>query len=202
MLGKEKITFHNESEKDKMLKGEWYNANFDKELIDERMYAKDLCHQLNQLRPSDMQSRTRLLRKILQNVELDTVEILSPFIVDYGYNVYIGEGSFLNHNIYLMDCAEIRFGKKCFIGPNCGFYTAIHPLAAEPRNEGLEMAKPINIADNVWIAADVTVMPGVKIGKGSVIGAKSLVSKDIPAGVLAYGNPCKVVKRLEQDISV
>ena len=202
MFGKDKMAFHNESEKDKMLKGVWYNANFDKELIDERMYAKDLCHQLNQLRPSDMQSRNRLLRKILQNVELDTVEILSPFIVDYGYNVYIGEGSFLNHNIYLMDCAEIRFGKKCFIGPNCGFYTAIHPLAAEPRNEGLEMAKPINIADNVWIAADVTVMPGVKIGKGSVIGAKSLVSKDIPAGVLAYGNPCKVVKRLEQDISV
>ena len=202
MLGKDKMTFHNESEKDKMLKGVWYNANFDKELIDERMYAKDLCHQLNQLRPSDMQSRNRLLRKILQNVELDTVEILSPFIVDYGYNVYIGEGSFLNHNIYLMDCAEIRIGKKCFIGPNCGFYTAIHPLAAEPRNEGLEMAKPINIADNVWIAADVTVMPGVKIGKGSVIGAKSLVSKDIPAGVLAYGNPCKVVKRLGQDISV
>ena len=202
MLGKDKMTFHNESEKDKMLKGVWYNANFDKELIDERMYAKDLCHQLNQLRPSDMQSRNRLLRKILQNVELDTVEILSPFIVDYGYNVYIGEGSFLNHNIYLMDCAEIRFGKKCFIGPNCGFYTAIHPLAAEPRNEGLEMAKPINIADNVWIAADVTVMPGVKIGKGSVIGAKSLVSKDIPAGVLAYGNPCKVVKHLGQDISV
>ena len=202
MLGKDKMSFHNESEKDKMLKGVWYNANFDKELIDERMYAKDLCHQLNQLRPSDMQSRNRLLRKILQNVELDTVEILSPFIVDYGYNVYIGEGSFLNHNIYLMDCAEIRFGKKCFIGPNCGFYTAIHPLAAEPRNEGLEMAKPINIADNVWIAADVTVMPGVKIGKGSVIGAKSLVSKDIPAGVLAYGNPCKVVKHLGQDISV
>ena len=202
MFGKDKMAFHNESEKDKMLKGVWYNANFDKELIDERMYAKDLCHQLNQLRPSDMQSRNRLLRKILQNVELDTVEILSPFIVDYGYNVYIGEGSFLNHNIYLMDCAEIRIGKKCFIGPNCGFYTAIHPLAAEPRNEGLEMAKPINIADNVWIAADVTVMPGVKIGKGSVIGAKSLVSKDIPAGVLAYGNPCKVVKRLGQDISV
>ena len=202
MLGKDKMSFHNESEKDKMLKGVWYNANFDKELIDERMYAKDLCHQLNQLRPSDMQSRNRLLRKILQNVELDTVEILSPFIVDYGYNVYIGEGSFLNHNIYLMDCAEIRIGKKCFIGPNCGFYTAIHPLAAEPRNEGLEMAKPINIADNVWIAADVTVMPGVKIGKGSVIGAKSLVSKDIPAGVLAYGNPCKVVKHLGQDISV
>ena len=182
------------TEKDKMLRGEWYNANFDKELIDERMYAKDLCFQLNQIRPSDLRARRRILSKLLQNVEFDTVEILSPFMVDYGYNVEIGEGSFINHNVYLMDCAKIKIGKKCFIGPNSGFYTALHPMLVEPRNEGLEMAKPITIADNVWIGADVTILPGVKIGAGSVIGAKSLVSKDIPAEVLAFGNPCKVVK--------
>lgn len=186
--------FSNISEKDKMLKGQWYNANFDKELIDERMYVKDLCFQLNQIRPSDLQARLRILREILQNVELDTIEILSPFMVDYGYNIQIGEGSFLNHNVYLMDCAEIKIGKKCFIGPNCGFYTAIHPMLVEPRNEGLEMAKPITLADNIWIGADVTILPGVKIGEGSVIGAKSLVNKDIPAGVLAVGNPCRVIK--------
>lgn len=184
------------AEKDKMLKGEWYNANFDKELIDERMYAKDLCFQLNQTRPSDLRTRRRILSKLLQNVEFDTVEILSPFMVDYGYNIEIGEGSFINHNVYLMDCAKIKIGKKCFIGPNSGFYTALHPMLVEPRNEGLEMAKPITIADNVWIGADVTILPGVKIGTGSVIGAKSLVSKDIPAGVLAFGNPCKVVKHI------
>lgn len=191
------------AEKDKMLKGEWYNPNTDKELIDERTYVKDLCLKLNQTSPKNLQERLKLLHKILQNVDVDTVEILSPFMVDYGYNIEIGEGSFFNHNVYLMDCAKITIGKKCFVGPNCGFYTAIHPLAAEPRNEGIEMAKPITIGDNVWIGGDVTIMPGVKIGKGSVIGAKSLVSKDIPAGVVAFGNPCRVVKPiLDKNLSI
>ncbi|MBR1729685.1 MAG: sugar O-acetyltransferase [Selenomonadaceae bacterium] len=187
------------TEKDKMLAGEWYNANFDKELIDERIYAKDLCFQLNNTRPNDTIARFKILRELLPNVRFDEIEILSPFMVDYGYNIEIGEGSFLNHNIYLMDCAKIKIGKKCFIGPNCGFYTAIHPLLVEPRNEGLEMAKPITLENNIWIGADVSIMPGVKIGEGSVIGAKSLVTKDIPAGVIAFGNPCKVVKRVVDD---
>ncbi len=179
------------AEKDKMLVGEWYNANFDKELIDERTYAKDLCFKLNQTKPSDLRTRRRILRELLQNVDTDVIEILSPFMVDYGYNVHIGEGSFLNHNIYLMDCAKITIGKNCFIGPNCGF-----PLIVEKRNEGLEMAKPIELKNNIWIGGDVTILPGVTIGEGSVIGAKSLVSKDIPAGVLAFGNPCRVVKHI------
>ena len=187
------------TEKDKMLAGEWYNANFDKELIDERIYAKDLCFQLNNTRPNDTIARFKILRELLPNVRFDEIEILSPFTVDYGYNIEIGEGSFLNHNIYLMDCAKIKIGKKCFIGPNCGFYTALHPLLIEPRNEGLEMAKPITLENNIWIGADVSIMPGVKIGEGSVIGAKSLVTKDIPAGVIAFGNPCKVVKRVVDD---
>ena len=182
------------TEKEKMLAGEWYNANFDKELIEERVIAKDLCFEFNQTRPGDMGKRLAILGKLLPKVNVEEVEVLSPFMVDYGYNIQIGEGSFLNHNIYLMDCAEIRIGKKCFIGPNCGFYTAIHPMLTEPRNEGLEMAEPIELADNIWIGADVTILPGTRIGKGTVIGAKSLVTKDIPAGVLAFGNPCKVIK--------
>ena len=182
------------TEKDKMLAGEWYNANFDEALIKERMVVKDLCFQFNQTAPSQIKSRLEILRKILPKVDVEQIEVLSPFVVDYGYNIQIGAGSFFNHNIYLMDCAEIKIGKKCFIGPNCGFYTAIHPMLVEPRNEGLEMAKPIELADNIWIGADVTILPGVKIGEGSVIGAKSLVSKDIPAGVLAFGNPCRVIK--------
>ena len=182
------------TEKDKMLAGEWYNANFDEALIKERMVVKDLCFQFNQTAPSQIENRLEILRKILPKVDVEQIEVLSPFVVDYGYNIQIGAGSFFNHNIYLMDCAEIKIGKKCFIGPNCGFYTAIHPMLVEPRNEGLEMAKPIELADNIWIGADVTILPGVKIGEGSVIGAKSLVSKDIPAGVLAFGNPCRVVK--------
>ena len=184
------------TEKEKMLAGEWYNANFDKDLFEERMKVKDLCCQLNQTLPSHLKQRIDILSRILPNVDVEKVEILSPFMVDYGYNVKMGAGCFLNHNVYLMDCAEIKFGKKCFIGPNCGFYTAIHPMLIEPRNEGLEIAKPIELADNIWIGADVTILPGVKIGAGSVIGAKSLVSKDIPAGVLAFGNPCRVIKNI------
>ena len=117
-------------------------------------------------------------------------------MVDYGYNVYLGAGTFLNHNCYLMDCATIRFGRKVFVGPNCGFYTAIHPLDKVQRAKGIERAAAIEIGDDVWLGGDVTVLPGVKIGSGSVIGAKSLVTKDIPDNVLAFGNPCRVVKQI------
>lgn len=179
-----------------MLKGEWYNANFDEELLRERIFVKDLCLDFNNTKLADVDKRQELLKKILPNVDVTTVEILSPFIVDYGYNIFLGAGTFFNHNIYLMDCAQIKFGKKCFIGPNCGFYTAIHPFDVERRNVGFEIAKPISVGDNVWIGSDVSVLPGVKIGSNSVIGAKSLVSKDIPDGVLAFGNPCKVIRKL------
>ena len=182
------------TEKDKMLAGQWYDANFDLALKEERITAKDLCCQFNQARPNDLKTRIKILSELLPQVDVEKVEILSPFMVDYGYNIQIGEGSFFNHNAYLMDCASIKIGSHVFVGPNCGFYTAIHPLLVEPRNKGLEMAKPIEVANDVWIGADVTILPGVKIGAGSVIGAKSLVSRDIPAGVVAFGNPCRVVK--------
>lgn len=184
------------SAKSDMLSGEWYNANFDAELITERMYAKDLCFELNNTSIRNSFIRLELLRKILPNVDVEKIEILSPLMVDYGYNVEIGNGSYFNHNIYLMDCAKIVFGKKCFIGPNCNFYTAIHPLEFEERNEGFEIAKPITVGNNVWICGDVTVLPGVEIGNNSVIGAKSLVTKNIPDGVLAFGNPCKIIRKI------
>ena len=95
-------------EKDKMLAGQWYNANFDDELIGERLFAKELCFDFNNTRPKNLHRQRELLRKLLPNVEAELVEILAPFMVDYGYHVWIGAGSFLNHNIYLMDCAEIR----------------------------------------------------------------------------------------------
>lgn len=184
------------TEKEKMLAGQWYDANFDASLIEERAFVKDLCLELNLTRMQDLSRRRKILREILPNVDADAVEILSPFMVDYGYNIFLGAGTFLNHNVYLMDCAQIRLGKKVFVGPNCGFYTAIHPLDAIRRAEGLERAEPIIIGDDVWIGGDVTILPSVKIGRGSVIGAKSLVTKDIPENVLAFGNPCRVVKKI------
>ena len=184
------------TEKEKMLAGQWYDANFDANLIEERAFVKDLCLEFNLTRMQDLSRRRKILREILPNVNADAVEILSPFMVDYGYNIYLGAGTFLNHNCYLMDCAQIRLGKKVFVGPNCGFYTAIHPLDSVKRAEGLERAEPIVIDDDVWIGGDVTILPGVKIGRGSVIGAKSLVSKDIPENVMAFGNPCRVIKKI------
>ena len=124
--------------------------------------------------------------------------LFPPFYTDYGYNCRIGEETFLNHNAYLMDGALITIGKHCFIGPNCGMYTANHPLVAEERNQGLEQARPITIGDNVWIGADVTILPGVTIGEGSVIGAKSVVTKDIPPNVIALGNPCRVLRAITE----
>ena len=98
-----------------------------------------------------------------------------------------------------MDGAPVTIGKHCFIGPNCGMYTANHPLNVEERNQGLELAQPITVGDNVWIGADVTILPGITIGEGSVIGAKSLVNKDIPANVIAVGNPCRVVREITEE---
>lgn len=184
------------SAKEDMLAGIWYNANFDEELCKERIEVKDFCLELNLTPMKNSERRRELLKKILPNVEVEEVEILSPFMVDYGYNISIGAGSFFNHNIYLMDCAKISFGKKCFVGPDCGFYTAIHPLEVEKRNAGFEIAKPIEVGDNVWFGGGVTIMPGVKIGSNSVIGAKSLVNKNIPEGVVAFGNPCKVIRKI------
>ena len=186
------------TEKEKMQKGMWYDANYDKELLAERLIADDLCYEFNQTRPKDTEKREAILAELLPNKAKD-VSILAPFYADYGVNCIIGEGSFINHGAYLMDCALITIGKHCFIGPNCGMYTATHPLLAEERNRGLEKAKPITIGDNVWLGGDVTILPGVTIGEGSVIGAKSLVNKDIPPNVVAVGNPCRVIRAITEE---
>ena len=185
------------TEKEKLKKGFWYDANYDVELLRERETAEDLCLEFNSTKPSDKKTKEEVLKKLLPNKKEDTV-ILSPFYTDYGYNCIIGEKTFINHNAYLMDGAEIKIGDNCFIGPNCGMYTAAHPIFFEERNKGLEKALPINIGDNVWIGGDVTILPGASIGNNSVIGAKSLVTKDIPANVVAFGNPCRVIRKISE----
>lgn len=186
------------TEKEKMQKGMWYDANYDKELLAERLVAEDLCYEFNQTRIRETEKREAVLAKLLPNKEKD-VSILAPFYADYGVNCIIGEGTFINHGAYLMDCAPIKIGKHCFIGPNCGMYTATHAFIEEQRNMGLEKANPITLEDNVWLGGDVTILPGVTIGKGSIIGAKSLVNKDIPPNVIAAGNPCKVIREITED---
>ena len=186
------------TEREKLEKGLWYDANYDTELLEERANAEELYFYFNHTNPKDAAKKEEILKQLLPH-KGENITILSPFYTDYGYNCFIGNETFINHNAYLMDCAPITIGKHCFIGPNCGMYTAIHPIVAKERNQGLEMAKPITIKDNVWIGGDVTILPGVTIGEGSVIGAKSLVTKDIPANVIAVGNPCRVVRPITDE---
>lgn len=181
------------TEREKLERGLWYDANYDEDLCRERERANELAHRLNQTSPGNAALRESLLRELLGHVG-EHVEVLSPLYVDYGRNVSIGDWSFLNHGAYLMDGAPITIGSHVFVGPNLGAYTAQHPLVAEERNLGLERALPITIEDDVWIGGDVKIMPGVTIGRGSVIGAGSVVTRDVPAGVVAMGSPCHPVR--------
>ena len=183
------------TEKEKMLKGLIYDANYDSELIAERMECKELCRDYNDLRPKEMEARTALLRKLLGGVKGNLI-IEQPFHCDYGYNISVGENFFANFNLVILDEAPVTFGDNVFVAPNCGFYTAGHPIDAVERHRGLEYARPITVGDNVWIGANVCVLPGVTIGDNCVIGAGSVVVKDIPANSVAVGNPCKVVKQI------
>lgn len=182
------------NEKDKMLIGELYDANYNEELIRERNFIKDKCFQYNKIMPSDLDNRQKLIKNILGKTG-ETFLIEQPFMCDYGYNISIGENFYANHNLIILDANKVQFGDNVFIAPNCGFYTSGHPLNVEIRNSGLEYAKPIKVGNNVWIGGNVIVLPGVNIGDNVVIGAGSVVNKDIPANVVAVGNPCKVIKK-------
>ena len=183
------------SEKEKMLLGEIYDANYDEELMNERIKAKDLCYEYNHLKPSQINERTEIMKKLLGKTK-DNFLIEQLFECDYGYNIEIGENFYSNHNLVILDANKVVFGDNVFIGPNCGFYTAGHPLDAETRNKGLEYAKPIRVGNDVWFGGNVVVLPGVKIGNNVVIGAGSVVAKDIPENSVAVGNPCKVIKNI------
>ncbi len=181
------------SEKEKMLAGELYDANYNEELENERLRAKDLCFEYNNLKPSDIKNRERIIKELLGDTK-EGFRIEQPFICDYGYNIEIGENFYSNHNLIILDANKVKFGNNVFIAPNCGFYTAGHPIDVEKRNQGLEYAKPIEVGNNVWIGGNVVVLPGVKIGDNVVIGAGSVVTKDLPSNVVAYGNPCRPAK--------
>ena len=183
------------TEKEKMLAGMIYDANNDKKLLKERTACKDLCHEYNQLYPSQEEKQKEIIKKLFSKTG-GNFTVVAPFWCDYGYNIKIGKNFFASHNTVILDGAEVIFGDNVFIGPNCGFYTAGHPLDSERRNAGLEYTYPIRVGNDVWIGADVSVMPGVTIGNNVVIGAGSIVTKDIPDNSVAVGNPCRVTKKL------
>ena len=186
------------TEREKAQKGYLYDANYDPEIIEKETRCADLCYEFNQCRPSDTKKRKKLLTKILGSMKENPV-ITAPFYCDYGFNISIGKNFYTNHNVTILDGAKVTFGDNVFIAPNCVFSTAGHAIDSEQRSRGLEIALPITVGDNVWIGTNVSVLPGVTIGNNTIIGAGSVVNKNIPEGVIAAGNPCKVIRKITEE---
>lgn len=185
------------SEKEKMLAGELY-VSMGAELTAERTAARKLQKKLNIDFYDQPDEQRHILRDLLPNCADDMV-VTAPFYCDYGYNIHCEEGVYLNFNCVFLDPAEIRVGARTLFAPNVQLYTAGHPLSAAQRAAELEHARPITIGKDCWIGGNVLVMPGVTIGDRVVVGAGSVVTKDIPSDSLALGNPAKVVRKLEDD---
>ena len=174
-----------------------YDANFDPAIVAAVSECKDLCYDYNQLRPGATDERQELLRTIVGSME-EHATIVSPFWCDYGVNIHLGEQFYANHGLVILDGAPVTFGHDVYIAPNCVFSTAGHPIDTKRRNEGLEDALPIRVGDNVWFGMGTLVCPGVTIGSNVVIGAGSVVTRDIPSGVVAVGNPCRVLRPITE----
>jgi len=187
------------TEKDKMLKGEWYDANFDEELVEVRRKAETFCYDFNMARPGSDAQETALKELLGTEIIPEGVTVLVPVYFDYGNYTKLGKGTFVNHGCYFMDGGTVTIGENVFIGPFCGFYTATHPMNYTDRNKGLEKALPITVGDNCWFGANVSVMPGVTIGSGCVIAAGSVVTEDVPDDSMVAGVPAVVKKKIEQN---
>jgi maltose O-acetyltransferase len=182
------------TEKEKMLAGELYNA-LDPQLLAERLRTQLLFQQLNAASADDVAERSRLLRTLLPHAGAE-LGLNSPFYCDYGTNITMGDQVFLNFNCTILDVAAVTIGSCTLLGPGVQIYTATHPLDYQERASGLESAKPIVIGEDVWIGGGAILCPGVTIGARAVIGAGSVVTRDIPADTLAAGNPCRVIRVL------
>jgi maltose O-acetyltransferase len=182
------------SEREKMLAGELYDA-LDPELVRARDQARDLCRELNASRAGEQEVRRRLLRELL-GAGGDSAWIEPPFYCDYGSNIQLGERVFFNFNCVVLDVCRVTIGDYTFFGPGVQIYTATHPLEAELRRVQ-EFGKPITIGSDVWVGGAAIICPGVTIGSRSVIGAGSVVTRDVPVGTFAAGNPCRVIREIE-----
>lgn len=184
------------NEREKMINGDVY-LPFCEELEQDRIRAKELCMKYNSLYPQQEEEKAEILEELLGNAGENSI-IEPNFFCDYGYNIEFDGFVYINHNSVFLDCAKIKIGADTFIGPNCGFYTAVHPINAKDRVAAVEWAEPITIGKQVWIGGNVTILPGVTIGDRAVIGAGSVVTKDISSDTVAVGNPCRVIKHIEQ----
>ncbi|MFE4569683.1 sugar O-acetyltransferase [Paenibacillus chitinolyticus] len=185
------------TEKQKMLAGKPYKA-FGEELLLERQHAKEVLFDYNALRPGEVEKRNELLRPLLGRTG-KVFFIEPPFRCDYGYNISLGENFYANYNLTVLDCNRVTIGNNVLIGPNVSVFTAGHAIHPELRVNEVEYALPISIGNNVWIGGGAILNPGVSIGDNTIIGSGSVVTKDIPADVIAAGNPCRVLRPITED---
>lgn len=187
----------NKSEFNKMMAGQWYNA-MDYSMLKMRQENNKKTEAYSRITINTLSYKDRMAKAIVKEFG-ENANIIPPFTCDYGCNVKVGDNTVINHSGVFLDTNEINIGKHALIGPKSGLYGAIHPFDVEARNEGIEKAKTVNIGDGAWLGGKVTVVPGVSIGKHSVIGAGSVVTKDIPDDVVAVGNPCRVIRKITED---
>jgi maltose O-acetyltransferase len=178
------------TERQKMLSGELYDP-MDAELIAARVRARDLCQALNATREEEQQERRRILRELL-GAGAESVWMQPPFFCDYGWNIELGERVFFNFNCVVLDVCPVRIGSFTLFGPAVQVLTPMHPLNAERRRRE-EYGKPVEIGADVWVGGGALILPGVRIGSRAVIGAGSVVTRDVPERVFAAGNPCRVL---------
>ncbi len=184
-----------EAERDKMLAGELYDP-MDPELVRARDRARDLCHDLNATREAQTDDRRRILKQLFGKGG-DTVWMQPPFYCDYGFNILLGERVYFNFNCVILDVCRVTIGDYTQFGPAVQIYTAMHPMNADLRRKQ-EFAKPIDIGSDVWVGGGAIICPGVRIGSRSVIGAGSVVIRDVAEGVFAAGSPCRVIREITE----
>jgi maltose O-acetyltransferase len=183
------------TDKDKMLSGEMYDAT-DPQLTAERRRARDLCKALNESHDSEQELRERIIRELFGTAG-DAIWIEPPFYCDYGSNITLGSKVYFNFNCVILDPAPVIIGSNVLFGPGVQVYTAAHPMNASDRRTWREFAQPVKIGSDVWVGGGAILCPGVRIGSQSVIGAGSVVTDDIPEDVFAAGNPCRLIRRLD-----
>lgn len=184
------------SQKERMLTNKLYLADSE-ELLMERKHANELMFKFNNCNPNDEIRKKSLLKKLIPNIGKN-YRIKQPFFCDYGYNIYIGDNFFANYNCTILDVASVTIGNNVKLAPNVSILTAAHPIDPIIRNTNYEFGININIGNNVWIGGNTVILPGVKIGNNCVIGAGSVVTKNIPSDAIAVGNPCKVIRFLQE----
>ena len=183
------------TELQKMLAGELYNP-LDPALVQARDRARDLCQELNATRERDTEARRRIVTELFGKGG-ESVWMQPPFFCDYGSNILLGERVFFNFNCVVLDVCRVTVGDFTLFGPAVQIYTAMHPMNAELRRKQ-EFAKPIEIGSDVWVGGGAIICPGVKIGSQAVIGAGSVVTRDVPERVFAAGNPCRVIREITE----